>query len=85
MSTVPQSFNSGDEWRVKLQAMTVEEKIDLMSLIWSEIAAQPENYQSPAWHEEVLNERQKEIDEGRAQYRDWEVVKRELRERFYNR
>ena len=65
--------------------MTAEEKVDLMSLIWSDLTAQPENYQSPAWHEEVLKERQKEIDEGRAQYRDWEVVKRELRERFYKR
>lgn len=77
------SPTSGDDrWGPQLASMTVFEKQDLMHRLWVDLSQQPENVPSPAWHEEVLREREKEIEEGRAHFKDWEVVKRELRERF---
>jgi hypothetical protein len=32
----------------------------------------------PQWHQEVLDERETQVAEGRAKYIDWEIAKREI-------
>ncbi len=34
----------------------------------------------PLWHMELLDERQRLIDEGKAEFVDWEVAKEQIRE-----
>jgi hypothetical protein len=65
--------------------MTVFEKQDLLHRLMLDLSQQPENLPSPAWHEDVLRERDKAVAEGRDEYRDWEIAKREIRERFERR
>ena len=51
-----------------LKEMTVAEKLQLMEVLWDDLSRNPEDVPSPAWHEEVLAERQRQIDEGRAKF-----------------
>jgi putative addiction module component (TIGR02574 family) len=51
-----------------LKEMTVAEKLQLMEVLWDDLSRNPEDVPSPAWHEEVLAERQRQIDEGKAKF-----------------
>jgi hypothetical protein len=44
-----------------LKEMTVAEKLQLMEVLWDDLSRNPEDIPSPAWHEEVLAERQRQI------------------------
>jgi hypothetical protein len=39
----------------------------------------PESIKSPAWHEEILDERRQQIADGNARFDDWETAKVEIR------
>jgi len=41
-----------------LDQMTVEEKLHLMEILWDDLSRMPEQTPSPAWHAEVLAERE---------------------------
>ena len=51
-----------------LKEMTVAEKLQLMEVLWDDLSRSPEDVPSPAWHGEVLAERQRLIDEGKAKF-----------------
>jgi hypothetical protein len=51
-----------------LDKMTVAEKLHATERLGEDLSRNPEDIPSPAWHEEVLTARQREIDEGRATF-----------------
>lgn len=61
-----------------LESMTIEDKISTMEILWEDISKKTENYQSPAWHKDVLEKREKNIANGKDPFEDWENVKREI-------
>jgi putative addiction module component (TIGR02574 family) len=60
------------ELALPLNEMSVAEKLHAIEVIWDDLARNAEDIPSPAWHEEVLRARQREIDEGRAKFLSWE-------------
>ena len=44
--------------------------------------AQLESLKSPAWHEDVLRDREAKIKSGAEKFMDWETAKKQLRERL---
>lgn len=64
----------------QLETMTVEEKLRMMEALWDSLCRN-EAVPMPQWHKDILNERQRLIDEGKAQFVDWETAKRQIRER----
>ncbi len=63
-----------------LDQMTVEEKLQLMEILWDDLSRHPENIPSPAWHGEVLAERERKIAEGKAKFLSLDEVRRHLEE-----
>jgi len=63
-----------------LDKMTTEDKIRTMETLWDDLCHNASDFQSPAWHEEVLKEREKRIEEGKEQFTDWDKAKKEIRE-----
>ena len=49
-----------------------------MELLWEDLARSPESLESPRWHKEVLEERER-VAEGKAQFADWETAKKDIR------
>jgi hypothetical protein len=66
---------------VELRSLPPLEKLKLIELLWSDLAAD-ENTPSPAWHEEELRKTERDFAEGKVEMRDWDVAKKELRKRF---
>jgi hypothetical protein len=60
--------------------MTLAEKLETMESLWADICRDADAFESPKWHKEVLQEREKLIASGEAQFIDWEKAKKEIRE-----
>jgi hypothetical protein len=65
-----------------LDQMTTEEKLRAMEAIWADLTRNADNFESPAWHADVLRERDQRIAEGKETFVDWDEAKRQLRERL---
>ena len=66
---------------LQIEQMTIEEKLRTMEALWSDLCEHA-SVPVPQWHKDILDERQRVIDEGKAEFIDWEIAKNELRDRF---
>jgi hypothetical protein len=66
------------EITLPLDQMTVEEKLRAMEAIWADLSRNAESIPSPAWHGEVLREREERVRSGQEKPIPWERAKREL-------
>ncbi len=64
-----------------LDTMTVPEKLQLMELLWADLVRNADDLESPAWHRELLDQRQSRIASGEARFMDWETAKAMIRDR----
>jgi hypothetical protein len=62
-----------------LKDMTVAEKLQIMEELWEDLTRNADAFESPAWHEDVLKEREAKIASGEGKFIDWETAKAELR------
>ena len=60
--------------------MPLHEKLLVMEAIWDDISRDEENLEVPQWHKDVLDERERLIREGKAQFLDWEEAKKQIKE-----
>ena len=67
--------------KLPLNEMTIHERLAAMELLWDDLARSPEIVESPAWHEEILNERGQRAASSTAEFTDWEIAKTEIRSR----
>ncbi len=63
-----------------LDKMTLAEKLEVMEALWADISKKPDEHPSPAWHREVLEERRSLVEQGKLQFKDWDVAIAELKE-----
>jgi putative addiction module component len=63
-----------------LDQMTIEEKLPAMEALWADLTRNAEQFESPAWHEQVLKEREQRLKSGQESFIDWEIAKKQLRE-----
>lgn len=64
---------------LKLDQMTTEEKLQAMEALWVDLTANEKEFESPAWHAKVLQEREERVRAGQESFIDWETAKKELR------
>ncbi len=62
-----------------LETMSVEEKLQAMESLWDDLCSRSEGVVSPAWHEDVLAERQALVERGEDQFEDWDAAKGKIR------
>jgi hypothetical protein len=62
-----------------LESMTTAEKLDVMEAIWADLSRDEERVESPAWHAQVLREREAAVSDGRESPTDWAAAKKRLR------
>ncbi len=53
----------------------------MMEVLWEDISRHPDALESPEWHKDVLQEREKKIVSGEAHFSDWETAKTDIRKR----
>ena len=65
---------------VEIQQLSLHEKLMVMEALWDSIARAEDQLEAPQWHKDILDEREKLVQEGRAKFIDWEVAKQQVRE-----
>jgi hypothetical protein len=66
---------------IDLKQMTLADKLGLMEALWDELCRREDQVPVPEWHRQVLDEREREIAEGKARFIDWETAKERIGKR----
>jgi hypothetical protein len=66
--------------QLQIDQMTVAEKLRIMEELWDDLRARAEGVPMPQWHNDLLNERERLIDTGEAQFDDWDAAKKRITE-----
>jgi hypothetical protein len=53
-----------------------------MEKLWDDLCRDPESISSPKWHKEVLEAREKEINEGKAKFTAFDRAKERIRDQI---
>lgn len=71
-------FDSMTVWDKVLQ-LPKKEKLMLMEALWEDLSRDEESLESPAWHAQVLAEREKSIEDGSAEFLTVNEARAELK------
>ena len=63
----------------RIRQLPLHEKLLVMEGIWEDISRAEEGLEVPQWHKDTLDERERLIAEGKAQFLDWEEAKRQIK------
>jgi putative addiction module component (TIGR02574 family) len=66
---------------LQLDQMTLEEKLRTMEALWDNLCQHEETIPVPQWQKDLLDERERLIKQGRAQFSDWETAKKRISEK----
>lgn len=62
-----------------LSEFTYTQKLALLETLWDELAKDAGTFKSPSWHEDVLQDREKELQAGKIESSDWEKAKKRIK------
>lgn len=62
-----------------LSQFTHAQKLDLMETIWDDLSRDEKTFESPAWHEKVLKEREEALSTGKVKISDLEEAKERIK------
>ena len=63
----------------EIPMMSKVEKLSLMELLWADLAALPDELDSPAWHQAELRKTAAKVETGEEAPVDWSEAKNTLR------
>jgi hypothetical protein len=63
---------------ISIAQMTLEEKLLAMEAFWDELCRNEAGLPMLQWHKDLLDERERLVQEGRARFTDWETAKRRI-------
>jgi hypothetical protein len=67
---------------LQIAEMTLAEKLRAMEALWDDLCRREDAMPVPQWHKDLLDERQRLVEQGKAHFIDWETAKQELRDRL---
>lgn len=56
---------------IRIETLSVAQKVQLLESVWQSLCAHPCDVRSPEWHREVLDERWRRLEDGRATISTW--------------
>ncbi|MBI5602678.1 MAG: addiction module protein [Deltaproteobacteria bacterium] len=67
---------------LQISQMSREEKLRALEALWADLSKDDNQIESPARHEDILQETEARVATGQERIEDWQTAKRELRKRF---
>jgi putative addiction module component (TIGR02574 family) len=61
-----------------IDRMTIEEKLQAMEALWDDLCRHEEALPIHEWQKQVLDERERLVEEGKARFIDWEQAKKDI-------
>ena len=66
---------------LQLDQMTLEEKLRIMETLWDDLCRREDAIPIPQWQKDLLDERTRLIDQGKARFIEWNFAKKHIIER----
>ncbi len=64
---------------LNVQEMTIAEKLQTMEMLWDDLCRNARDIESPAWHGDILQQREEQLAQGKDSFQDWDQVKKDIR------
>ena len=61
-----------------IDQMTLAEKLLAMEALWDDLCRREAGLPVLQWHQDLLDERERLVRDGKAQFHDWETAKRRI-------
>jgi hypothetical protein len=61
-----------------VEQMTVAEKLRAMEILWENLQRDEKSLPVPQWHKDLLDERERLVRAGKAQFSDWSAAKQRI-------
>ena len=62
-----------------LKRMTLAQKMEVLERVWDSVREEGDRLESPAWHGDVLAERRRLVEAGKAKFSPWKEAKERIR------
>jgi Putative addiction module component len=66
-----------------LDRMTVSQKMKVLEQVWESLREQEGRFESRAWHADVLTDRRRLVEAGKAKFSPWKEAKARIRRRVH--
>ena len=60
---------------IEIKKMSVIERLQAMEAIWDSLLYEESEIESPEWHKNILEERKRKIEDGKAEFISLKVLK----------
>ena len=67
---------------VPLSEYTYEQKLNLLEMLWDDLARENKVFKSPDWHKEILQDREQALSSGAVKVSDWEEAKERIKRKI---
>jgi putative addiction module component (TIGR02574 family) len=61
--------------------MSLAQKMEVIERVWNSVRTDEAKFESPAWHRELLSDRKRLVDEGKAKFSPWSEAKERIRKK----
>jgi hypothetical protein len=75
-------FRSPLPVELQIGQMTLEERLREMEALWDDLCRREEDVPVPQCHKDLLDERQRLVEQGKARFVDWEAAQKQITERL---
>ena len=65
----------------ELRKLPLPEKLELLEAVWSELSSEPDTIEVPQWHQDILDKRGLDHEQGTMKAIDWELAKEQISHR----
>ncbi len=64
---------------IQLDQMTIADKLRAMEALWDDLCRQTGGVPSPAWHEDILSQREESVAKGKEKFNEWDKEKERIK------
>ena len=68
--------------QLEIDQMTLEEKLRTMEALWDDLCRNEAALPVHQWQQDILDERERMLKDGNAEFVDWEIAKKRIAERI---
>jgi hypothetical protein len=66
--------------QLQITQMSLAEKLSLMEQLWEDLRTRAEGVPMPQWHKDLLDERERLVQNGEAHFSEWQDARKRITE-----
>ncbi|MFT4589629.1 MAG: putative addiction module component (TIGR02574 family) [Candidatus Binatia bacterium] len=62
----------------EIRLLPLRDKLQMIETLWDDIARREDELEMPQWQRDLLDERERLVESGKAEFLDWEDAKQQI-------